>query len=138
MSMAVAQAGVQEHGRGHIGLVVVGSTAGGLLLGVMLVLGVFGGGQESVITGSALISLGFGMLLLAELARRRTDQPQPWALAPAAGAGVAGLVLLVLRPGDDVLGLLGWVWPLLLGVLVVWSVRGARRSLHNWSRRALL
>jgi len=49
MSMAVAQAGVQEHGRGHIGLVVVGSIAGGLILGLMLVLGVFGGGQESVI-----------------------------------------------------------------------------------------
>jgi hypothetical protein len=49
MSMAVAQAGVQEHGRGHIGLVVVGSIAGGLILGLMLVLGVFGGGQDSVI-----------------------------------------------------------------------------------------
>ena len=104
----------------------------------MLALGVFGGGQESVITGAALVRSAFGMLLLVELARRRTDQPQPWALAPAVGVGVVGLALLVFRPGDHVLGLLGWVWPLLLGALVVWSVRGARRSLHNWSRRALL
>jgi pimeloyl-ACP methyl ester carboxylesterase len=41
-------------------------------------------------------------------------------------------------PGDHVLGLLGWVWPPLLAILVAWSVLGARRSLHNWSRRALL
>ena len=34
--------------------------------------------------------------------------------------------------------LAGWVWPLLLAALVVSSFRGARRSLANWSRRALL
>ena len=104
----------------------------------MLVLGVFGGGPEGVITGAALIALAFGMLMLVELARRRTDQPQPWALVPAVGLGVVGLALLILRPSDRVLGRLGWVWPLLLALVVVWSVRGAHRSLHNWSRRALL
>ena len=78
------------------------------------------------------------MLMLFELARRRTDQPQPWALVPALGIGVVGLALLILGPSDRVLGWLGWVWPLLLALVVVWSVRGARRSLHNWSRRALL
>jgi pimeloyl-ACP methyl ester carboxylesterase len=128
----------KEHGRGHIGLVVVGSIAGGLILGLVLVLGVFAGGSETVITGSALIALAFGMLMLFELARRRTDQPQPWALAPALGFGVGGLALLILGPSDRVLGLLGWVWPVLLALVVVWCVRGARRSLHNWSRRALL
>jgi hypothetical protein len=40
----------KEHGRGHIGLVVLGSIAGGLILGLVLVLGVFAGGPESVIT----------------------------------------------------------------------------------------
>ena len=89
-------------------------------------------------TGAALIALAFGMLMLFELARRRTDQPQPWALAPGLGLGVAGLALLILGPSDRVLGRLGWVWPLLLALVVVWSVRGARSSLHNWSRRALL
>jgi pimeloyl-ACP methyl ester carboxylesterase len=105
---------------------------------LVLVLGVFAGGPEHVITGAALLALAFGMLMLFELARRRTDQPQSWALAPGLGLGVAGLALLILGPSDRVLGRLGWIWPLLLAFVVVWSVRGARRSLHNWSRRALL
>jgi pimeloyl-ACP methyl ester carboxylesterase len=137
-STADVSAVEEEHRQGHIGLVVLGSILAGLALGLVLVLGVFGGEQESVITGAALVSLGFGMLLLVELARRRTDQPQPWALPPAVGSVAAGLILLVLRPGDRALGLLGWIWPLLLGGVVVWSVRGARRSLNNWSRRTLL
>ena len=74
-----------EHQRGHIGLVVLGSIAGGLILGLVLVLGVFAGGAENVITGSALLALGAGMLMLFELARRRTDQPQPWAAHPWLG-----------------------------------------------------
>jgi pimeloyl-ACP methyl ester carboxylesterase len=128
----------KEHGRGHIGLVVLGSIASGLTLGLALILGVFAGGRENVITGAALVALAFGMLMLVELARRRTDQPQSWALVPALGMGVVGLALLILGPSGRVLGWLGWVWPLLLALVVVWSVRGARRSLHNWSRRALL
>jgi pimeloyl-ACP methyl ester carboxylesterase len=128
----------KEQSRGHIGLVVLGSIAAGLILGLVLVLGVFAGARENVITGAALVALAFGMLLLFELARRRTDQPQSWALVPGLGLGVAGLALLILGPGDRVLGWMGWVWPLLLAFVIVWSVRGARRSLHNWSRRALL
>lgn len=128
----------KEGGRGHIGLVVLGSIVAGLILGLVLVLVVFAGGREDVITGAALIALALGMLLLFGLARLRTDQPQPWALVPALGIGLAGLALLILGPGDRVLGWLGWVWPVLLLLVVVWSVRGARRSLHNWSRRALL
>jgi pimeloyl-ACP methyl ester carboxylesterase len=119
---AAVPEGEKEQSRGNIGLV----------------LGVFGGGPENVITGAALIALGIGMLMLFELSRRRTDQPQSWALVPAVGLGAAGLALLVLGPSDRVLGWLGWVWPLLLALVVVSSVRGARRSLHNWSRRALL
>jgi len=137
-SSAAVPAVEKVHGRGHIGLIVLSSIAGGLILGLVLALVVFAGGQESLITGAALISLGFGMLLLVELARRRTDQPQRWALAPGVGAVVAGAALLVFRPANHLLGLLGWVWPLLLAALVAWSVQGARRSLHNWSRRALL
>jgi pimeloyl-ACP methyl ester carboxylesterase len=128
----------KERGRGHIGLVVLGSVAGGLILGLVLVLGVFGGGREDVITGAALVALAFGMLMLVALARWRTDQPQPWALVPALGIGVVGLALLILGPSDRVLGRLGWVWPLLLVLVVVWCVRGAHRSLHSWSRRWLL
>ena len=128
----------EPHKRGHIGLLVLGSIASGVALGLLLVLAVFGGGEEAEITGSALLALGAGFMLLAVGSVRFTDQPQRWALAPAVGLGVVGLALLVLGPGDRVLGWLGWVWPLLLAALVVWSWRGARRSLHNWSRRALL
>jgi pimeloyl-ACP methyl ester carboxylesterase len=135
---AAVPAAEKEHVRGHVGLVVLGSIAGGLILGLVLVLGVFAGARESLITGAALVSLAVGMLLLFELSRRRTDQPQSWALAPAASVGVVGLALLIVAPGDRLLGWLGWVWPILLAVLVVWSVRGARRSLRSWSRRALL
>ena len=46
--------GEKEHRRGHIGLVVLGSIAGGLILGLVLVLVVFAGGREDVITGAAI------------------------------------------------------------------------------------
>ena len=123
---------------GRIGLIVLGSVLAGLALGLVLVLGLFGGNEEATITGSALISLGAGMLILVLLAGRRTDQPQPWALAPAVIFGGLGLALLIFRPGDQLLSWMGWIWPILLALVVVWSVRGAHRSLHNWSRRALL
>jgi hypothetical protein len=48
----------QARGRGHIGLLMLGSIACGLALGFLLVLAVFGGGTESQITGSALVALG--------------------------------------------------------------------------------
>jgi pimeloyl-ACP methyl ester carboxylesterase len=124
--------------RGHIGLTVLASIVAGLVLGFVLVLGVFGGSGEATIAGSALTSLGAGMLILFLLAGRRTDQPQPWALVPAVSLGALGLALLILMPGDPALSWMGWFWPLLLAILIAWSVRGARRSLHNWSRRALL
>ncbi len=63
--------------RGHIGLIVLGSIFAGLALGLVLVLGVFAGGEEATITGSALVALGAGMLILFLLAGRRTDQPSP-------------------------------------------------------------
>jgi hypothetical protein len=91
----------KERGRGHIGLVVLGSITGGLILGLTLTLGVFGAGRENVITGAALIALAFGMLMLVALARWRTDSPQSWAFVPALGIGVVGLALHP-RAGDRV------------------------------------
>src|SRR5436309_13139300 len=44
----------------------------------------------------------------------------------------------MLTPGERVLALASWVWPVLVAMLVVSSFRGARRSLASWSRRALL
>src|SRR6187200_970910 len=124
--------------RGRIGLVVFGSIAFGVVLGLLLTLVVFAGGEESEITGSALLALGAGFLLLALASSRFTDQPQRWALAPGIAAALVGLAILLFTPGNHALGLAGWVWPLLLLLLVGWSFWGARRSLHNWSRRALL
>ena len=46
-----------DQARGHIGLIVLGSIVGGLVLGLLLVLVVFAGAREPVITGAALISL---------------------------------------------------------------------------------
>ncbi len=54
------------------------------------------------------------------------------------GGSSSGSALLLFAPGNGALGLAGWVWPVLLVLLVGWSFWGARRSLHNWSRRALL
>jgi pimeloyl-ACP methyl ester carboxylesterase len=123
---------------GRIGLVVFGSIASGFVLGLLLTLVVFAGGEESQITGSALLALGAGFILLALASSRFTNQPQRWALAPGIAAALVGLAILLLAPGNRALGLAGWVWPVLLVLLVGWSFWGARRSLHNWSRRALL
>jgi pimeloyl-ACP methyl ester carboxylesterase/drug/metabolite transporter superfamily protein YnfA len=130
--------GTAPRKRSRIALVVFGSIAFGFVLGLLLTLVVFAGGEESQITGSALLALGAGFMLLALASSRFTDQPQRWALAPGVAAAVVGLAILLFAPGNRVLGLAGWVWPVLLLVLVGWSFWGARRSLHNWSRRALL
>jgi pimeloyl-ACP methyl ester carboxylesterase len=127
-----------ESRRGHLGLIVLSSIAVGLGVGLVLDLLVFGGGREPVITGAALLSLAVGFAMLAELSIRRTNQPQEWARVPAICIGAAGAALLILRPSTHVLRLLGWVWPILLMALIVWMFRQSRRSLHSWSRRALL
>ena len=124
--------------RGHVGLVVLASVAAGLALGFLLVVAVFAGADEPHMIGSALVALGAGFTLLAVASTRRTSQPQQWALAPGVSSILAGLAHFALAPSQRILDLSGWVWPLLLALLVVTSFRGARRSLHNWSRRAVL
>jgi pimeloyl-ACP methyl ester carboxylesterase len=124
--------------KSRIGLVVFGAIASGAVLGLLLVLVVLAGGPEDEITGAALIALGTGFVLLAVGSTRWSDQPQRWALAPGVAAAVAGAAVWMLSPGDHALALAGWVWPVLLVVLVARSFRGARRSLHSRSRRALL
>ena len=123
--------------KGHIGLVVLASIAAGLALGLVLVLAVFAGADEPRITGSALVALGAGFALLAIASARYTSQPQPWARVPGVASMLAGLVV-ALMPTGHAFDIAGWVWPVLLATLVVSSFRGARRSLANWSRRALL
>jgi pimeloyl-ACP methyl ester carboxylesterase len=120
-----------------IGPVVAGSVAVGVVFGLLLVLVAFAGGAESRITGSALLALGTGFALLA-VASGRTPQPQPWARVPGVATIAVGLGLIALRPDDHLLGLTGWIWPVLLLALVGWSFAHARRSLRHWSRRAFL
>jgi pimeloyl-ACP methyl ester carboxylesterase len=132
------RAGTTVSPRGHIGLIVLGAIASGLLLGLLLVLVVLADAPEHAILGSALLAFGIGFILLAIGSNRFTDQPQAWALRPGVATVVAGLATWAIAPTDHSLTLAGWVWPALLLVLVAWSYRGARRTLHNWSRRALL
>ena len=120
-----------------VGFVVIASVVTGLVLGLVLSLGAFGGGTEAETMGSALGALGTGFLLLA-LASRRSTQPQGWALGPGVGASAAGLALFVTAPGDRGMHALGWVWPVLLAALVARSFLGARGSLQSWTRRAVL
>ena len=133
-----APASAEKEKKGHIGLVVLGAVAFGLLLGLLLVLLVFPGGPEHEMTGTALIALGAGFVVLALASSRFTDQPQTWALIPGVVVAALGLTIWALSPSEHTLALSGWIWPLLLLALVVWSVRGARGELHNWSRRAVL
>jgi len=122
----------------RVGIVVFGSIASGVLLGLLFALVVFAGGPESQITGSALVALGAGYMVLAAASRRFTAQPQSWARTPGVATSAAGLAVLALAPGDRVLGLAGWVWPLLLVALVGTSFLNARRSLRHWSRQAFV
>jgi pimeloyl-ACP methyl ester carboxylesterase len=66
------------------------------------------------------------------LSTRFTDQPQRWAVVLALFMAVAGG--LVLASPDSVVDALGWVWPPVLVVLVVWAWGRARRDLHSRSR----
>src|SRR5919198_933513 len=137
-SSASLRAGTEASPRGHIGLIVLGAIASGLLLGLLLVLIVLADAPEHEILGSALFALGAGFVVLAIGSSRFSDQPQAWALRPGVATAVVGLAIWALAPSDHTLTLAGWVWPVLLLVLVGWSYCGARRALHNWSRRALL
>src|SRR5919202_643402 len=76
--------------KGHVGLVVAGSLIIGLVVSLVLVIGPFGGAQEHVIMGTALLGWAVGWALLAVLSTRWTNQPQRWALAPAALMAVTG------------------------------------------------
>jgi pimeloyl-ACP methyl ester carboxylesterase len=135
--------GVDPPGRptaraGHIGLIVAGSMITGFIVALVLVIGPFGGAQEQVIMGAALLSWALGWALLAVLSTRWSDQPQRWAIAPAALMALAGASLLIFRPDANAMNLLGWIWPLALVALAVWMTVQARRNLRSLARRLVL
>jgi pimeloyl-ACP methyl ester carboxylesterase len=116
------------------GVVVAVSMIGGLLTTLVLVLVVFAGGTEPVITGAGLVGLASGWALLAMLTTRWTSQPQRWATVPAAVMAVTGVALLAVTPGDGALTVAGWVWSPAALVLAVWMQRAARRATTGRSR----
>jgi pimeloyl-ACP methyl ester carboxylesterase len=92
--------------------------------------------QESAVLGAVLCGFAVGWALLAVLSMRFTDQPQRWAAAPALFMGLGGLLLLGF--GSRAQGVLSWVWPPALLVLVIWMIVRAHRELRSRSRRWLL
>src|SRR5438067_978271 len=124
--------------RGHIGLIVAGSLMTGFVVSIVLVIGPFGGGQEHVIMGTALLGWALGWGLLAVLSMRWTDQPQQWAVVPAALMALTGASLLIFRPDANAFNLLGWIWPPALIALAVWTtVRAKAGATHQRVRRTV-
>jgi pimeloyl-ACP methyl ester carboxylesterase len=131
----------KPNGRGNalrLFISIVGSQVAGLAVAIFLVTGPVAGGSEPTITGSVLLAFGLGWGLLTLLSTRFTDQPQRWAVVPAASMGLVGLGLIVLQPSTDMIGILSWIWPLALVALVVYMVVNARASLHSHLRRWVL
>jgi pimeloyl-ACP methyl ester carboxylesterase len=121
-------AGAHTGRRVPFGVAVAVSMLGGLALTLLLVLVVFAGATEPVITGAGLVGLASGWALLAALTTRFTSQPQRWAVVPAAVMAATGLALLAVRPGDRLLTSAGWVWPAAALGLAVWMTRAVRRG----------
>ena len=119
-------------------MVVGSSLAAGLVVSLVLVLGPFGGAEEHVIMGTALLGWALGWALLAVLSTRLTDQAQWWASVPAALMAIAGAGLLIFKPDANAFNALGWVWPPVLIALAVWMTVEARRHLRSVIRRVLL
>jgi pimeloyl-ACP methyl ester carboxylesterase len=118
--------------RRHIGWIVAASLFIGLVVGLLFVAAPFIPAEESAVTGALLCGFAFGWALLAVLSMRFSDQPQPWAVAPALFMGLSGLLLLAF--GSSVQGVLSWIWPPVLLVLVVWMIIRSRQQLRNRSR----
>ena len=126
----------ESRARGHIGWIVAGSLFTGLIAVLLVVVVPFIPAEESTVTGGILCGFALGWAMLAVLSVRFTDQPQGWAAAPALFLGLGGLLLVVF--GSAVHGVLGWVWPPALLVMVVWMIVRTRRQLPSRSRRWLL
>jgi pimeloyl-ACP methyl ester carboxylesterase len=122
--------------RGHIGWIVAGSLAAGLVAALLLVAAPFIPAEESAVTGAVLCGFAMGWAMLAVLSVRFTDQPQRWAAAPALLMGLGGLLLVAF--GSSVQAVLNWVWPPATLALAIWMLLRVRRQLRSRSRRWLL
>jgi peptidoglycan/LPS O-acetylase OafA/YrhL len=122
--------------QGHIGRILAGSLAIGLIAALLLAAAPFTSPDENDVTGAVLCGFGVGWATLAVLSTRYTAQPQRWATALALFLGVGGLVLITF--GDSSRAWLNWLWPPVLLALVIWIFFQARRQLHSRSRCWLL
>ena len=122
--------------RGHIGWIVAGSLATGLVASLLLVAAPFIPAEENDVTGAVLCGFALGWAMLAVLSVRFTDQPQRWAAAPALFMGLGGLLLVGF--GSSVREVLNWVWPPAMLALAIWMIVRAHRQLRSPSRRWLL
>ena len=122
--------------RGHIGWIVAGSLATGLVAAFLLAAAPFIPAEERAVTGAVLCGFALGWAMLAVLSVRFTDQPQRWAAAPALVMGVGGLLLVGF--GAPVHQALDWVWPPAMLALAVWMFVCVHRQLHSRGGRWLL
>src|SRR5215217_890345 len=122
--------------RGHIGWIVAGSLATGLLAAVLLAAAPFIPAEEPAVTGAVLCGFALGWVMLAVLSVRFTEQPQRWAVAPARVMGLGGLLLVGF--GSPVHQVLDWVWPPAMLALAVWMLVCVHRQLHSRGGRWLL
>ena len=132
------QIGAPARRQGHIGVIVAGSMCSGLVVSLVLVVGPFGGAQEHLIMGAALLGWALGWALLAVLSIRWSDQPQRWAMVPAVLMALAGVSLVIFKPDADAFNALGWIWPPALIALAVWMTLQARRQLQSLMRNLVL
>jgi pimeloyl-ACP methyl ester carboxylesterase len=122
--------------RGHIGWIVAGSLATGLVAAVLLVAAPFLPAEERAVTGAVLCGFALGWAMLAVFSVRFTDQPQRWAAAPALFMGLGGLLLVGF--GSPVDQVLNWVWPPAMLALAIWMLVCVHRQLQSRGGRWLL
>jgi pimeloyl-ACP methyl ester carboxylesterase len=122
--------------RGHIGWIVAGSLATGLVAALLLAAAPFIPAEESAVRGAVLCGFALGWAMLAVLSVRFTDQPQRWAAAPALLMGLGGLLLVGF--GSPVDQVLNWVWPPAMLALAVWMSVRVHRQLPSRGGRWLL
>jgi pimeloyl-ACP methyl ester carboxylesterase len=122
--------------RGHIGWIVAGSLATGLVAALLLAVAPFIPAEESAVTGAVLCGFALGWAMLAVLSVRFTDQPQRWAAAPALFLGLGGLLLVGF--GSPVHQVLNWVWPPAMLGLAIWMLVCVHRRLQSRGGRWLL
>lgn len=122
--------------KGHLGWIVAGSLAAGVLVALLLATAPFIPATESSVIGAVLLGLALGWAMLAVLSVKFTDQPQKWTIVPALFMGLGGLLLLAF--GSPMRDVLAWVWPPAMLVSAVWMIVQANRQLRSRIGRFML